>query len=96
MGQDGRSTRCRPRGRDKNPLGEVDAAEGALKNGKIKCLYKVSAQRRVLGIIDADSHDELDQLFQAGLPMAHVLEWEEIIPVREHTGFGADVRRRWQ
>lgn len=75
---------------------EVDAAEGALSSGKIKSLYKVAAQRRVLGIIDADSHDELDQIFMAALPMAHVLEWEEIIPVREYTSFGADVRRRWQ
>jgi muconolactone D-isomerase len=32
----------------------------------------------------------------AGLPMSHVLEWEEIIPVREYTSFGADVRKRWQ
>lgn len=75
---------------------EVEAAEGALHAGKIKNLYKVSGQRRVLGVIDADSHDELDRIFMAGLPMAHVLEWEEIVPVREYTDFGADVRKRWQ
>lgn len=75
---------------------EVEAAEGALNAGKIKSLYKVVAQRRVMGIIDADSHDELDQIFMAGLPMAHILEWEEITPVREYTDFGADIRRRWQ
>lgn len=75
---------------------EVDAAEGALSAGKIKNLYKVSGQRRVIGVIDADSHDELDKIFMAGLPMAHVLEWEEIIPVREYTDFGVDIRKRWQ
>lgn len=75
---------------------EVDAAEGALAGGKIKDLYKVSGQRRVIGVIDADSHDELDQIFMAGLPMAHVLEWEEIVPVRQYRDFGADVRKRWQ
>src|SRR5438132_1505066 len=61
---------------------EVEAAEGALASGKIKNLYKVSGQRRVIGVIDADSHDELDQILMAGLPMSHVLEWEEIVPVR--------------
>jgi muconolactone D-isomerase len=75
---------------------EVDAAEGALKAGKIKHLYKVSGQRRVLGVIDAESHDELDAIIMAGLPMSHVLEWEEIVPVREYTAFGADVRKGWQ
>jgi muconolactone D-isomerase len=75
---------------------ETDAAEGALDAGKIKNLYKVSGQRRVMGIIDAESHDELDRIMMAGLPMAQVLEWEEIIPVREYRSFGADIRRRWQ
>jgi muconolactone delta-isomerase len=75
---------------------EVGAAEGALSSGKIKSLYKVVAERRVMGIIDADSHDELDRMFMAGLPMAHVLEWEEITPVREYMSFGEDIRRRWQ
>ncbi len=75
---------------------EVDAAEGALQAGKIKNLYKVSGQRIVLGVIDADSHDELDQIFMAGLPMAHMLEFEEILPIREYADFGADIRNRWQ
>ena len=75
---------------------EVEAAEGALSAGKIKNLYKVTGQRRVLGIIDAESHDELDKIIMAGLPMSHVLEWEEIVPVREYTAFGADIRNRWK
>lgn len=75
---------------------EVDAAEGAVAAGKIKGLYKVSAQRRVIGIIDADSHDELDRIFMAALPMAHLLEFEEVVPVREYADFAGDVRKRWK
>jgi hypothetical protein len=30
-----------------------------------------------------------------GLPMAHYLEFEEILPVRPYEGFAEDVRRRW-
>jgi muconolactone D-isomerase len=75
---------------------EVDAAQGAISAGKIKNLYKISGQRRVVGIIDADSHDELDRIFMAALPMAHMLEFEEIVPVREYTDFADDVRKRWQ
>ena len=75
---------------------EVDAAEGALAAGKLKALYKVSAQRRVIGIIDAESHDELDRIFMSALPMAHRLEFEEVVPVREYTDFAGDVRARWK
>ncbi len=75
---------------------EVAAAEGAISAGKIKNLYKVSGQRRVLGIIDADSDDELDRIFMAALPMAHMLEFEEILPVREYADFDSDVRARWK
>jgi muconolactone delta-isomerase len=75
---------------------EVDAAEGAIAAGKIKHLFKVSGQRIVIGVIDADSHDELDQIFMAALPMAHMLEFEEILPIRDYTSFAADVRNRWQ
>ena len=40
-----------------------------------------------------DSHDEMDM---AGLPMAHALEWEELLPVREYFDFADDVERRWK
>jgi muconolactone D-isomerase len=49
-----------------------------------------------MGVIDAESHDELDRIMMAGLPMAEVLDWEEIVPVREYRSFGADIRNRWQ
>jgi hypothetical protein len=36
---------------------EVDAAQAALEAGKIKNLYKVSGRRRVVGVLDVDSHE---------------------------------------
>ncbi len=75
---------------------EADAAQGAIAAGKIVALYKVAGQRRVIGIVDVESHDELDRIFMAGLPLAHHLEFEEILPVREYGSFADDVRRRWR
>ena len=75
---------------------EADAAEGAVAAGKIVALYKVAGQRRVIGIVDVESPDELDRIFMAGLPLAHHLEFEEILPVREYGSFADDVRRRWR
>jgi muconolactone delta-isomerase len=75
---------------------EAEAALGAKVAGKIVALYKVSGQRRVIGIVDVGSHDELDQIFMAGLPMAHHLELEEILPVRPYEGFAEDIKRRWR
>jgi muconolactone delta-isomerase len=75
---------------------ETEAAMGAKEAGKVVSLYKVAGQRRVVGILDLDSHDELDQIALGGLPMKHVLEWEEILPVRAYEDFAKDVKRRWQ
>lgn len=75
---------------------EADAALGAIEAGKVVGLYKVSGQRRVLGILDVESHDELDRILMAGLPMAHNLTMAEVLPVREYTAFAEDVKRRWQ
>ncbi len=75
---------------------EAEAALAAKAAGKIVALYKVAGQRRVIGILDAVSHDELDQIIMAGLPIAHNLEWEEILPVREYESFASDVKRRWK
>jgi muconolactone D-isomerase len=75
---------------------EADAALGAIAAGKIVAAYKVSGQRRVLALLDAESHDELDQILMAALPMAHYLEIEEVLPVRKYEDFAKDVKRRWQ
>ena len=74
---------------------ETNAALGALEAGKLVALYKVSGQRRVLAVFDVESTDELDQIIMAGLPMAHYLEFEQVLPVREYAAFAEDVRNRW-
>ncbi len=73
---------------------EAEAALGAMEAGKIVAAYKVSGQRRVIGILDVESADELDQILMAALPIAHYVE-VEALPVREYPAFAEDVRRRW-
>ena len=75
---------------------ETEAAQAGLSAGKILSLYKVAGQRFVLGVVDVESHEELDRIIMGALPMTHYLEFEEILPVREYAGFAEDVRRRWQ
>ena len=75
---------------------EAQAAVGAMEAGIIKSLYKVAGQRRVIGIVEVESHDQLDQIVMGALPMSHHLTLEEVLPVREYTAFADDVRRRWQ
>lgn len=75
---------------------EVNAAEGAHKSGKIRDIYKVSGERRVIGVMDVESHEELDRIMMKELPIAHRLVFEEIIPIREYAGFAEDVRNRWR
>jgi hypothetical protein len=36
----------------------------------------------------------MDRLLMEGLTMSHVLEWEELAPVREYADFADDVRHR--
>ena len=75
---------------------EAEAALAAKDAGKVVALYKVSGQRRVVGIVNVESHDELDRIFMAALPMAHYLEIEEVLPVRPYEHFAEDLKRRWQ
>ena len=48
---------------------EADAALAAKEAGTVG-LYKVSGQRRVLAVLDVESHDELDRIWMGALPMA--------------------------
>jgi muconolactone D-isomerase len=75
---------------------ETEAAAGAKEAGMLVAIYKVVGQRRVIAILNAESHDQLDQIMMAGLPMSNYLVWKEIIPIREYTDFAADVKRRWK
>ncbi len=67
-----------------------------MEAGKIVALYKVSGQRRVIGIFDVESTDELDQIVMAGLPMAEYLTFEQILLIREYASFAEDIKRRWE
>ena len=75
---------------------EANAALAANEAGTVVDLYKVSGQRRVLVILDVESHDELDRIWMAALPMARYLEIKEVLPIREYEAFADDVRQRWQ
>ena len=74
---------------------ETEAALGAIEEGKIVSLYKAAGQRRVLAVMNVESTDELDQIIMGSLPMAHYLEMEEVLPVRDYPAFAKDVRQRW-
>jgi muconolactone D-isomerase len=74
----------------------VGGSLAAIESGVIKSLYKVAGQRRVLGIVEVESHDQLDQIVMGALPMSHYLTLEEVLPVREYAAFAEDVRKRWQ
>ena len=45
--------------------------------------------------MNVGSTDELDQIIMGNLPMAHYLEMEEVLPVRDYPAFAEDVRQRW-
>ena len=75
---------------------ETQAALGAMEAGLIRSLYKVAGQRRVIGVVDVESHDQLDQIVMGALPMSHHLTLEEVLPIREYAAFAEDVRARWQ
>ena len=75
---------------------EAEAALGAKAAGKLTALYKVVGQRRVLAVADVESHDELDRILMAGIPMANVLEVEEVLPIRAYEDFADDLKGRWK
>ena len=74
---------------------EAEAAAGAKDAGIVVGLYKVAGQRRVLCIANAESHDQLDRILMAGLPMAHLLDVREVVPVRPYESFASDVKRKF-
>lgn len=59
--------------------------------GKVKALYKVVGQRRIIGVVDVDGPEELDRMTMGGLPMAHFLEFEQVWALRDFDEFAADV-----
>ncbi len=49
-----------------------------------------------LWFFNFESHDKLDRIIMAGLPMAHYLEIKGILPVREYERFSGGVKGRCQ
>ena len=75
---------------------EADAAVGAKQAGAVVDLWKCVGDRRVLAVVNVDSHDALDQILM-DLPImrehgqfVHV----DVIPLRRYEDFAADLRSR--
>ena len=47
-------------------------------------------------IIDVPDHDFFDRLGMGMMPMRHIFEVEEILPLREYESFAKDVEKRWK
>ncbi len=75
---------------------EAQVARQAIEQKKIVDAYKVSGSRQVLLILDAASHDEIDRIFMAGLPLSNYVVIDEILPIRPYLDFAEDVANRWK
>ena len=75
---------------------EAKATLEAIEAGKVVSFYKVSGQRRVVGVMDVESTDELGQILMVDMPIARYLEVKEVVPIREYEAFASDIMQRWQ
>lgn len=68
---------------------EAEAALPAVKAGKIKGLWKVSGKREVIAILDANSHEEIDEILET-LPIIKELGHSvtvDIYPIHPYENF---------
>ena len=75
---------------------EADAALGAKEAGAVVDLWKCVGARRVVAVVNIDSHDTLDQIL-LDLPImkehgqhVHV----DVTPLRRYEDFASDVKER--
>ncbi len=75
---------------------EADAALGAKEAGAVIDLWKCVGARRVVAVVNIDSHDALDQI-TLDLPImkehgqhVHI----DVTPLRRYEDFAADVKER--
>ncbi len=75
---------------------EAEAALGAKQAGVVVDLWKCVGSRRVVAVVNVDSHDTLDQI-TLDLPImkehgqnVHI----EVTPLRRYEDFAADVKQR--
>lgn len=75
---------------------EAEAALGAKQAGVVVDLWKCVGQRRVVAVVDVDSHDTLDQI-SLDLPImkehGHSVDIQ-VTPLRRYEDFAADVKKR--
>ncbi|WP_152054324.1 muconolactone Delta-isomerase [Tautonia marina] len=75
---------------------EEQEAAWAMSEGPEAQLWKVAGQKRVIGVVQVDSIEELDRIVMGRLPMREYLEFEAIWPLRDYPGFIEDVQRRYK
>jgi len=76
---------------------EKEGEAAAAAKEALVSVVKVVGQRRVLVIIEAESHTQLDTILMAALPMANMLEVVEISPVRDYWEFQEQsIKPRWK
>ncbi|ONI85475.1 hypothetical protein ALI22I_27120 [Saccharothrix sp. ALI-22-I] len=74
---------------------ETRHAEETLNSGFAVGLWKVAGQKRVIGVVDVESAEELDRAVYR-LPMREYLEFEVVWPLRDYLGFAEDVANRYR
>lgn len=74
---------------------EIEEALRTIQEGKVRGLYKVAAQPRVIGIVEMDSIDELDRTAMGRLPLRNLLEFEVVWAIRDYESFAVDVRQNY-
>ncbi|QMS86172.1 hypothetical protein HUN01_00645 (plasmid) [Nostoc edaphicum CCNP1411] len=75
---------------------DFNAQKETKDSGLVVGLYKVAAQRRVIGIVNVDSIEELDRTAMGRLPMREYLEFEQVLPLRAYEGFIEDVKAHYK
>ena len=75
---------------------EAEHAQETLDSGFAVGLWKVAAQKRVIGIIESPSAEELDRTALGRLPMREYLEFEAVWPLRDYLGFAEDVKKAYK
>ena len=76
--------------------GEADAALGAKDAGVVVDLWKCVGSRRVVAVVDVDSHDTIDQI-ALDLPIMRDMGQHvhiTVTPLRRYEDFASDVKER--
>ena len=75
---------------------EAEAALAAKAEGAIVDLWKCAGTRRVLAVVDVDSHDTLDRILMDLPIMSEHGQHVDVqtIPLRRYEDFASDVRER--